>query len=102
MNSIDQMQSCHILPMDSSNFYHDHDKYNVKGKLDHSSSAYTEDKPISIQEDREDDDDEKSQEASKNKRGQQLRTEVFLKGSRDGGEDDPEVENAKLLQKHAQ
>lgn len=41
--------------MDSSNFYHDHNKYNVNrgGNQDHGSSSYSDDQEISIQEDRE-------------------------------------------------
>ena len=98
-------QSCHILPMDSSNFYHDHNKYNIKGKLDRSSSGYTEDQAISIQEDREDDEEANSREGSPNQRNQRLRSGALEKsgmGADDGeGGDDPEVENAKLLLKHA-
>lgn len=42
--------------MDSSNFYHDHNKYNVnRGNQDHGSSSYSDDAAISIQEDDEDD-----------------------------------------------
>jgi len=67
-------QSRHILPMDSSNFYHDHNKYNIKGKLDHSSSDYTEDQAISIQEDKEDDEDANSRGGSPNQRNQRLRS----------------------------
>jgi hypothetical protein len=67
-------QSCHILPMDSSNFYHDHNKYNIQGKLDRSSSAYTDDQPISIQEDKEDDEEANSREGSPNQHNQRLRS----------------------------
>lgn len=59
----EMQKSCHILPIDSSNFYHDHNKYNVKGhsRLDDgdSSAASDVDQAISIQEDYEDDDDNK-------------------------------------------
>ena len=54
-------KSCHILPIDSSNFYHDHNKYNVKGnsRLDDgdSSAASDVDQAISIQEDYEDEEE---------------------------------------------
>ena len=40
--------------MDSSIFYHDHNKYNIQGILRQSSSDYTEDQAISIEEDKDD------------------------------------------------
>jgi hypothetical protein len=51
--------------MDSSNFYHDHNKYNIKGRLEHSSSEYTEDQAISIQEDKDDDATQSKKESNK-------------------------------------
>jgi len=34
--------------MDSSNFYHDHNKYNVRANQDQGSSCYSEEQAISI------------------------------------------------------
>ena len=72
----ESQNSCTILPMDSSNFYHDREKY-LNGD-----SSYTEEQAISIQEDNE---EEEVKEQKKSLR-----------------ESDPEMENARLLQKHAQ
>ena len=74
--------------MDSSNFYHDHNKYNVEGKNETGSSIYTDDQP-SFQED----DDAKQATRPKPPSGS---------GSDLGESDNPEMANAKLLGKHAQ
>ena len=62
--------------MDSSNFYHDREKYN------NGDSSYDDEQAISIQ---EDDEEEEEKEKKKSYR-----------------DSDPEMENARLLQKHAQ
>ena len=78
--------------MDSSNFYHDHNKYNVEGKQVTGSSIYSDDQ-ASIQEDKEDD-EAKAQQAT--------RLKPSASGSEPAGSDNPEMANAKLLEKHAQ
>lgn len=77
--------------MDSSNFYHDHNKYNVEGKQVTGSSIYSDDQ-ASIQEDKEDD-EAKAQQAT--------RLKPSASGSEPAGSDNPEMANAKLLEKHA-
>ena len=79
--------------MDSSNFYHDHNKYNIKGRLDRSSSGYTEDIAISIQEDKEDDEETQSKKGNLDKLG----SDALSKTVNDDDDEDPEIENAKLL-----
>lgn len=83
-NDIDQEQSTHILPLDSSNFYHDHNKYNRQ------QSSYTEDNAISIQEDEE-------EESQSDKKHSQLDSDALIKSH-----GQPELENAKIMQRHAE
>jgi hypothetical protein len=62
--------SCHILPIDSSNFYHDHNKYNVRKNknFNQSSSYYTDEPGLSNFEDwDEQHDDDRKNKSSKKK-----------------------------------
>lgn len=101
----DVQKSCHILPIDSSNFYHDHNKYNVNGHSrlvdgDSSSNFGSDADPaISIQEDY-DDDDNNSSEKRKAKEGKDDKNKAKKDKSID--EDDPQIQNVRLMEKHAQ
>ena len=98
-------KSCHFLPIDSSNFYHDHNKYNVNGPSGlmngESSSNYGSDvdPAISIQEDYDDDEDN-----STDKRKAKDGRDDKAKGKKDKtiDEDDPQIQNVRLMEKHAQ
>lgn len=86
-------KSCHILPIDSSNFYHDHNKYNINGNsrlLDGGSSSNGSevDQAISIQEDY-DDDEENTSEKRKARDGRDDKGKS--KKDKTIDEDDPQI-----------
>ena len=100
----DVQKSCHILPIDSSNFYHEHNKYNVNGHSrlmngDSSSNFGSDvDPAVSIQEDY--DDEEESSEKRKAQEGADDKNKA--KKDKTIDEDDPQIQNVRLMEKHAQ
>ena len=112
-------KSCHILPIDSSNFYHDHNKYNVNknsrmmGSSGSSDYGSCDEPAISIQEDRDDEDASSEKERAKNGRrgsNERDRSKNAAGASQaygdddmeQNGEDDPQTQNVRLMEKHAQ